>query len=643
MKGLQFNNQETEEVFDIRAIARWQDVFSKVSGVYTCLLGENGEALTELSGSAVETAELTGAVTEKRIADIRRRVIESDIEDQAVEITSIPNLRLCAVAMKEGLKKPLTWILYAVLTDSTEDESMYSRPPITQFSRQITEEQLYRAMDLLRDTMNILPAFERQNGGESAGSVDSSAQNELSRLFLRAKTMTEIVSLLDSQDNIDTTMEMLIRHVGEYIDLSHAFICQTHRKDDRIDIVTQWSCEGERRMFDHLNDISRFWFLKDQKTLILHHDSQMSFGEREHLDDLGIKSLIVMPIEVSGRIGFYACFTENRRERHWDIDEIKFISDTIKILHSIIARRVQKNSLASSFQSLEAILDNVGSSIYVRDMNTDAILFANRSLKSRFSREMDANKLGALFERDIPPNVLSGNYEIYDEDRERWYDLYYTHIVWVDGRPVALFAIYDVTDKKLYQKRIEQQAYTDFLTGMYNRMCCERDLVKYIDEATKAGTPGALLYLDLDDFKHINDGLGHQYGDLLLKTISHSLRSVDGISNTCYRMGGDEFVIIVSPKSYPVFEEILDTIKGMFARPWYLKDTDYYCTMSMGIVEFPKEGDSVTELIKKADIAMYEAKKAGKNRVAKYTDNIDSTSFRRLDMEKNMRDATING
>lgn len=647
MKGTQVfdNHTQKREEADITALKRWQDVFCKVAGVYAFLLDEEGEALTELSGSPVEVAELMGAVTEKRIADIRRRVVESDIEDQAVEITGIPNLRLCAVAVREPGRAPLTWILFAVLKDSLEDASMYSRPPLTQFSREVTEEELYRAMDLVRDTMQILPAFtgEAAEQPEAVMPAATNPQDELSRLFLRAKTMTEIVSLLDSQENIDVTMEALIRHVGEFINLSHAFICQTHRADDRIDIVTQWNCEGGTRLFDHVDGISRFWFLRDSKTLILHHDSQMSFGEREHLDDLGIKSLIVIPIEVSGRIGFYACFTENRRERHWDIEEIKFISDAIKILHSIIARRVQQNSLASSFQSLEAILDNVGSAIYVRDMNTDAILFANRSLKSRFSREMETNKLGQLFERDIPPNVLSGNYEIYDEDRERWYDLYYTHIVWVDGRPVSLFATYDVTDKKLYQKRIEQQAYTDFLTGLYNRMCCERDLTHYVDEATKAGSPGALCYLDLDDFKHINDGLGHQYGDLLLQTISKSLRGVDGISNTCYRMGGDEFVIIIAPGSYGAFEEILDTIKGMFARPWYLKDTDYYCTMSMGIVEFPKDGTTVTELIKKADIAMYEAKKAGKNRVAKYTDSIDSSSFRRLDMEKNMRDATMDG
>ena len=150
----------------------------------------------------------------------------------------------------------------------------------------------------------------------------------------------------------------------------------------------------------------------------------------------------------------------------------------------------------------------------------------------------------------------------------------------MDGRQVSLCAIYDSTEKKLYQKKIEQQAYTDFLTGLYNRMCCERDLARYIDEAQQTGQKGAVFYLDLDDFKHINDGLGHQYGDLLLKTISRSLQAIPGIHNTCYRMGGDEFVIIIPAESFSLVEDIIKKIQDIFSRSWYLKDADYYCTMA---------------------------------------------------------------
>jgi len=199
-----------------------------------------------------------------------------------------------------------------------------------------------------------------------------------------------------------------------------------------------------------------------------------------------------------------------------------------------------------------------------------------------------------------------------------------------------------VTDKKLYQQKIERQANNDFLTGLYNRMRCEQDLERYIRQTKEFGGEGALLYIDLDDFKHINDGLGHQYGDVLLKNISGSLQRIPGVENNCYRMGGDEFIIILAHHHMAMLQQILDEIKALFTRPWMLKGTDYYCTMSMGVVRFPADGDTVEELIKKADIALYAAKCAGKNRIEFYDDNVESTSYKRLDLEKNMRNATRN-
>ena len=350
--------------------------------------------------------------------------------------------------------------------------------------------------------------------------------------------------------------------------------------------------------------------------------------------------MINIPIFINGKVAMYTFFAEGRKERDWELDEVKFLGDVTKILQSILARRIQKNSLASSYASLEAILDNVGSGIYVRDMETKEVLFVNRIFRNTFDKEIKEGTINDILDGGKRSRASATYLELHHPTRDRWYDLHYTYIQWVDGRKVSLCAIFDITDKKLYQQKIEQQANNDFLTGLYNRMCCERDLVHFIDEAKQGNSKGALLYLDLDDFKHINDGLGHQYGDVLLKAISHSLQRIEGIENTCYRMGGDEFVIIVPSGSFDKFENIIEEIRVVFNKPWFLKGADYYCTTSMGIVTFPDEGETVQDLIKKADIAMYEAKKSGKNRTAYYAENADSLSNKRLDMEKNMRDAT---
>ena len=197
-----------------------------------------------------------------------------------------------------------------------------------------------------------------------------------------------------------------------------------------------------------------------------------------------------------------------------------------------------------------------------------------------------------------------------------------------------------MTDKKLYQQKIEKQANNDFLTGLYNRMRCEQDLERCVQQTKENGGEGALLYIDLDDFKHINDGLGHQYGDILLKSISESMRRIPGIENSCYRIGGDEFVIILSHQRVQLLKQVLEEIRKLFATPWTLREKDYYCTMSMGIARFPQDGETVEELIRKADIAMYAAKCSGKNHVEYYDESAESSSFKRLDLEKNMRNAT---
>ena len=333
----------------------------------------------------------------------------------------------------------------------------------------------------------------------------------------------------------------------------------------------------------------------------------------------------------------------HRRQGHvWSMAEIKFTADAVKILQSILTRRIQKNSLAGSYAALEEILDNVGCAIYVTDQTTGRMLFANQILKNTFAKELLDHNFDALLQSSVRKEKTKSVSVVYHAEKETWYDLLCKEIAWVDGKKANLYSLYDITDKKLYQQKIEKQANNDFLTGLYNRMRCEQDLQHFVEDTHESGGEGALLYIDLDDFKHINDGLGHQYGDILLKNISSGLKQIPGVNDNCYRMGGDEFIILISHKVYPNLHNIIDRIKAEFARPWRLKGTEYYCTMSMGVVRFPTDGDTVEELIKKADIAMYDAKCAGKNRVAYYDENVISTSFKRLDLEKNMRNATRN-
>lgn len=628
-------------VIEGKALEKWQRRFCRIANVFMCCVDSRGIPLTEFGGKTEETERIKKIIDWEQLQSMLLRVSKSTLEDQAIESTAYPNLEVAVVSVKRDGKPVISWLVCGVLSD-IKDEEEYFKAPLTEFTHTLSEKQFIETVDALGEISRSLVEYKISMVNAQAESRKSRySEQEMSENLKRSEALTEVVQLLESEETIEMIMTQLLSAAGKFLRLSVAAVYQLQKTGDTVRLVSGWSKEDggagiKSRVPDRCPD-----FLRTEKTMILSTNSSLKEEEKEEMEALGLTAAIVIPVIISGAVSMYACFGEKKSERIWKLDEIKFLNDTVKILQSILARRIQKNSLASSYASLETILDNVGSAIYVRDLASGKVLFANRGMRHTFEKEMQDGSLTELLDQGI--RGQNGISEIYHLKRERWYDLYYTRIKWVDESPVLLCALYDITEKKIYQKKIEQQAYTDFLTGLYNRMCCERDLARYVDEARMTSKRGALLYLDLDDFKHINDGLGHQYGDVLLKAISHSFREIEGIESTCYRMGGDEFVIIVPPEGYEKFESIIASIKEIFMKPWFLKNADYYCTMSMGIVEFPEEGEVVHELIKKADIAMYEAKKRGKNRVAQYTDNIDSASGKRLDMEKNMRDATASG
>lgn len=634
-------NHAMEGLLEKGDMEQLQEQFCRAEDVFALCMDDKGHPVTEWSGEKTERERIRGCVSAERMDAMFRRVSEEgSLEEQIVEPTEYENVRLAALAVKASGRVVCCWFILAVFPE----QKGALEHQLTGMKTVTTENRMYRSLELLGTISRKLFSMKLQSmEAEKERQRDRSSEQEMSESLRRIETFTEIVQFLDSDEGIEAILQEILKLAGSYLEVSSCQIFRKRKQGKYIDLVGEWCNHGIASVFDQTRGMDQPQLLEIEKPLVISSLSECSAADNEYMKRMHLKSLIIMPIRLNDTVSMYASFCQCKTERRWQVDEIRFVNDVVKIMQSIITKRLQKNSLVSSYEALENILDHVGSAIYVKDEETGRFLFGNRILKRTFEKELKEGTLDALLERGASAGRNDGNYEISHTEKKRWYDLYYTGIRWVDGRKAALYAIYDITDKKIYQRKIEQQAYTDFLTGLYNRMCCERDLAWHIDQAKKDGTEGALLYLDLDDFKHINDGLGHQYGDVLLKAISHSLKRIDGIDNTCYRMGGDEFVIIIPPASFQKFDRIINEIRDIFGRPWFLKDADYYCTMSMGVVNFPTEGDNVQELIKKADIAMYEAKRGGKNRMTQYSDNIASSSNKRLDMEKNMRDATVDG
>ncbi len=629
-----------KEIMGLDHVQRLADRFCEVTDVFAYGVDKEGKQITKISGNAEEKERVLGYLDEEQIKEMINRVQIGSLEEQAVEDTEYVDMKIAAVSIRIEENHLVTWIVCGILKDRDKKEFGAVTENIT---TKVDEKKFYHVLDVLRDTSYVILENQICLVNARAESVRSrNSENEMGQSLKRIEATTKVVQLLDSDAIMEDIIGETLQITGKHLDVSSAQFISLDREKETMDVISEWCQKGVISLFDQTKGLTVFPFLNQDKPLVISSDSFESTLAGETLTGYGIKALTVFPITLQGQTDRYLCMMDNK-ERIWQVEDIKFIRDAAKLLQSVVQRQFQKNSLEISYTALEAILDNLVCGIYVRDIKTKEQLFANKCLKDNFATEISMGILDQLLDEGIAKQKENGSSELYYKVLQQWYDLFYTSIAWVDGRKAELFCLYDITETKIYQRKMEQQAYTDFLTGLYNRMCCERDLASHIDNAKKMKTSGALLYMDLDDFKHINDGLGHQYGDVLLKAISNNLKSIEGIQSSCYRMGGDEFVIIIPPESYPRFQEIIDEIQKIFVKPWYLKNADYYCTMSMGIVNYPESGESVHDLIVKADVAMYEAKKSGKNRIMNYTDGLSAGASKRLDMEKNMRDATAKG
>ena len=612
------------ELKHVERLQKMQDRFCEATGVFAYCLDRNKEEITTISGNAEGIVDLDKYMLSKQVLSVLERVEDGSLEEQAVEELGDEDKRVAAIAVRQAGEIAFYWVVFDLNS-----------------VRSGAEQRFYSALDLLRETSATFVGSMAGDGAVAAEELMGESGEQNMRTL---EATVAMVNLLNQDETIECIMEQWLDILGRYLNVDTAQIFRINQKSFTMDVLCEWCNERSVSRFDRTSNITALnYLMSDQPVILSEKDADNEFFKE--VQELGVKSVAMFPLLI--REDLSGCMTVSlnykQKAHDWSMEEIKFADDAVKILQSILIKQEQKANLASSYMALEAILDNVGCAIYVKDVKNGRMLFANRRLRNTFGKELQQRTFDELLQHAIDNSRTKGYYEFQHEEREHWYDLEFKEISWVDGKRAILYSLYDITDKKRYQRRIEQQAYTDFLTGLYNRMCCERDLARQIDEVNKNHETGALLYMDLDDFKHINDGLGHRYGDALLKAISHALQRVRGIENTCYRMGGDEFVILVPPKSYPEFDRILKQIQEIFAKPWFLKDSDYYCTMSMGVVTFCDANESVTELIKKADIAMYESKKRGKNRITSYDANLTGTSGKRLDMEKNMRDATADG
>lgn len=461
----------------------------------------------------------------------------------------------------------------------------------------------------------------------------------------------EMVKLLDANESFETIVSVAFRIIGEALDVTNIHLLKLRSDRKGFALIAEWLSENGVSVAATLNDEQALKYCAgyDLDAMRVINPGEMP-GDLKNISDMAdVQACILIPLRVNGVVEMIVNVCNNKEDCRWSESTIQFLSLAGQIIQSILNRRLSQNSMFRSFAALKEIIDNSTNGVIVLDKEKKEILLANRVMQDHFELKDDgALKWYRFYDESIRrPGLEDALFEqvieYYSQSYNTWFELTFKELVWVDGRKVILCIAKDVTAQKKYQEKIEQQANNDFLTGLYNRMRCEADIAVAVRDAERNRGTGLIMFIDLDDFKNINDVLGHRFGDLLLQKIAKGLTAIDGISNTCYRLGGDEFIILVTYDQYVKVNAILTAVVSLFNTPWDLEGTEYYSTMSMGIVRFPEEGWDVNELIKKADIAMYGAKRNGKNQYQFYNSGTEVSTLKRLDIERNMRKAVSAG
>jgi diguanylate cyclase (GGDEF)-like protein/PAS domain S-box-containing protein len=330
-------------------------------------------------------------------------------------------------------------------------------------------------------------------------------------------------------------------------------------------------------------------------------------------------------------------------------------------LRLVVAARDEK-ALRETNRFAHEIIDNAGEGIVVLDSELRYTLW-NRFMEDMTGlapKEVIGKVAGDLFPHvreqgvdTLLQRALAGetvaspdvHYIVPQTGREGWVSAVYRPHSDAAGKVVGVIGlIRDITERKTAEQQIEYQAYHDALTGLANRRLFQEHLSLALALAQRRHTCVAVLFLDLDHFKVINDSLGHSVGDALLKQVSKRLRASVRDGDTVARVGGDEFTIVLQEIARPedaatVAKKVLRNI----TEPIEVNGHKLYVTTSIGVTVYPQDGDDAETLLKTADAAMYRAKGEGRNTYQMATADLSRATQERMTLESGLHQAMETG
>ena len=390
--------------------------------------------------------------------------------------------------------------------------------------------------------------------------------------------------------------------------------------------------------------------------------SDIASALRERFVDAQMRSFLQMPVLIEGKLWGALTFVDSAAERRkWSWAE----TDALKTLAGLIGVALVRARYVKELADANMIVQNSPTILYrlrgepslplvyispniTKFGHDPAKLMAAPNWFEQLIDPLDQPKFGEAMTKVLQKGSIGGSIEFRlrtGDDTRRAVEARYTPVRDTLGRLVEIEGIIiDITERKIAEEKIALLARTDGLTGLANRTTFVDRLRQTFAATRRGANPFAVLYLDLDHFKDVNDTLGHAIGDLLLKGVAERLKLNTRESDVVARLGGDEFAVVQTEMDDPTRAgELAAKILHALSEPYLIRDNEVRITVSIGIAPFAADTATPDQMLTQADLALYRAKEQGRNRYRFHSEDLDAQVRQRVSLTGDLREAIDKG
>lgn len=470
-------------------------------------------------------------------------------------------------------------------------------------------------------------------------------------------------------DDFTPIFDPMLEQLGRLCDTDRAYMIKFDRALERFTNTHEWTAEGISSEIDNMQDEPTDLIpniveaLCEKRPVLIADDDALGpdWGtERELLTVQHIRSLICLPVFCEQRLYGLIGFDSVRDKRTWSRQEQAVLQVLGDLIGAVIERRAKARALEESekLRSHAETLAAMGSwewdehgdkfnasaewsavtGLGAKQLSRERVL----ALTPPEDRDQVTGALDATLETGKPYEVEHRIVRA-DNGERRWVRVRAELDERPDGRRRLRGFMQDITERKQADDKLFEMAHFDSLTGLPNRVLLLDRLQHALALAARRNSTVALLFLDLDQFKRVNDTLGHEAGDRLLVEAGSRLTGLLRSDDTVARLGGDEFVVVLEDADESAILRVSRKVLDAFRSPIEVGGREFLLTASVGIAVGPADGNTASDLLRNADTAMYHAKQGGRDRCQFFTPAMNRAIERHLVLEQALRGAIERG